>query len=178
MRVISGSKRGLKLQTPIGYGTRPTEDRVKENIFNILGQMFYDAKVMDLFSGTGQIGIEFLSRGAKSVIFVEKDKKVLKVLKENLNKASFKAEILEKDALLALNGVGNKFDYIYMDPPYDDSELYYEVAESIYKLDLLEEDGILVVEERTEAQHDFSEYFELIRNKKYGSTTIELWRKR
>lgn len=140
--------------------------------------MFYDAKVMDLFSGTGQIGIEFLSRGAESVTFIEKDKKVLKVLKENLNKASFKAKILETDALLALNSVGDKFDYIYMDPPYDDSELYYKVAESIYKLDLLEEDGILVVEERTEAQHDFSEYFELVRNKKYGSTTIELWRKR
>ncbi|MDY2987204.1 MAG: 16S rRNA (guanine(966)-N(2))-methyltransferase RsmD [Peptoniphilus sp.] len=178
MRVISGSKRGLKLQTPIGDGTRPTEDRVKENIFNILGQMFYDVKVMDLFSGTGQIGIEFLSRGAESVTFIEKDKKVLKVLKENLNKASFKAKILENDVLLALNSVGDKFDYIYMDPPYDDSELYYKVAEKVYKLDLLKENGILVVEERTENQHDFSEYFELIRNKKYGSTTIELWRKR
>lgn len=97
MRVISGNKRGLKLQTPIGDGTRPTEDRVKENIFNILGQMFYDSKVIDLFSGTGQIGIEFLSRGAEKVIFVEREKNVLKVLKENLAKASYKAKILEKD---------------------------------------------------------------------------------
>lgn len=178
MRVISGNKRGLKLQTPIGDGTRPTEDRVKENVFNILGQMFYDSKVIDLFSGTGQIGIEFLSRGAEKVIFVEREKNVLKVLKENLAKASYKAKILEKDVLVALDSIDGRFDYIYMDPPYDDEALYYKVAEKIYNLNLLEEDGVLVVEERTESQHDFSEYFEPIKNKKYGSTTIQFWRRR
>lgn len=178
MRVISGNKRGLKLKAPEGDKTRPTEDRVKENIFNSLGQIFYNSEVLDLFAGTGQIGIEFLSRGAKEVIFVEKDKKVISILKENLTKSGYSAKIIEKDTLIALKQLNLCFDYIFMDPPYDDAFLYKEVAENIFKYKLLKDEGILIVEERTADEHDFSHIFDFIKKKKYGSTTVTYWRKR
>lgn len=176
MRIISGSKRGLKLNSPEGENTRPTEDRIKENVFNILGQMFFDTKVLDLFAGTGQIGIEFLSRGAKEVIFVEKDKKVINILKQNLTKSGYSAKIVEKDVINILKELNTQFNYIYMDPPYNDRELYNKTAENIYLEKLLSEDGILIVEEKTGDEHDFSKYFELIKRKKYGSTTVGFWR--
>lgn len=176
MRIISGEKRGLKLITPEGEHTRPTEDRVKENVFNILGQSFYDTEVLDIFSGTGQMGIEFLSRGAAKLTCIENDKKTLKVLKQNLTKAKYSAKIMEKDAISALKELNTQYDFIYMDPPYDNNTLYEEAVKIIFENRLLKSQGILTIEERTGDNHDFSEFFELIKVKKYGSTTVGFWR--
>ncbi|WBW49579.1 16S rRNA (guanine(966)-N(2))-methyltransferase RsmD [Peptoniphilus equinus] len=173
MRVIAGQKRGLKLDSPQGVSTRPTEDRVKENVFNILGQQFFDAKVLDLFAGTGQIGIEFLSRGAAAATFVEKDPAAVKVLRHNLTKSGFDGTVVAADVVESLKRVKGTFDYIYMDPPYQDHDLYVNVAEAICQGEML--DGILIVENPSDHVHDLGDYFTLVKEKKYGSTTVSFW---
>lgn len=124
MRVISGILKGKKLQSFSSPKIRPTSDRVKESLFNILGNgLIEGAAVLDLFSGTGNLGIESLSRGAKSACFAEKDRESLKTLKANLNSCGLtdKADIISLDVLKALQLLeerGRPFDLIFLDPPY------------------------------------------------------------
>ena len=123
MRVIAGSARSLKLKTLEGIDTRPTTDRIKETLFNMIAPYLYDCEFLDLFAGSGGIGIEALSRGAKEAVFVEKNPKAMECIKENLKftRLEKKGITLTKDVLNALYQLeGDKvFDYIFMDPPYD-----------------------------------------------------------
>lgn len=122
MRVIAGTARSLPLKTPDGQDTRPTTDRIKETLFNMLQPYLYDAVFLDLFSGSGGIGIEALSRGARHAYFVENDRRALTCITENLQFTKFtqKATILRQDAVSALNRIHEHMvDVIYMDPPYD-----------------------------------------------------------
>ena len=136
MRVIAGSARSLKLKTPDGLDTRPTTDRIKETLFNIIGPTVYDSIFLDLFSGSGGIGIEALSRGAREAVFVENNPKAMRCIKDNLRftRLESKAVTITTDVMNALYRLeGEKiFDIIFMDPPYN-RELERKVLEYLSK---------------------------------------------
>ena len=122
MRVISGKVRGLKLNTPKNEDVRPTTDRVKESLFNIVSPYIMESDVLDLFAGTGSLGIECLSRGANKCVFVDVSKESISIVKSNIKKARVENEstVLNldfKDAINKLKIQNNKFDVIFMDPP-------------------------------------------------------------
>lgn len=149
MRVIAGSARRLPLKALKGSETRPTLDRVKETLFNILAPCIFDSIFLDLFAGSGAIGIEALSRGAKEAVFVENNPRAMACVKENLQftKLSHKACTVTKDALTALYQLeGEKiFDYIYIDPPYA-SGMEKAVLEYLANSRLVYEDTVIIVE--------------------------------
>ena len=148
MRVITGTARGRRLKTPDGMDIRPTTDNVKESVFNILQFDIEGRRVLDLFAGTGQLGIECLSRGAREVIFIDQSRDAVKIIKENLKTCGFTAPVLQQDALAYLGACG-KFDLIFVDPPYD-AELYAPVLEKINSIDILSDGGIILCEARRE----------------------------
>ena len=162
MRVIAGSAKRLQLKTVEGMETRPTTDRIKETLFNMISTYLADSYFLDLFSGSGAIGIEALSRGAACAVFVEQSKKASACIKENLQhtKLGDRAELYEMDVLHALARLEGKnhFDYIFMDPPYN--ELHEKrVLEYLRHSLLLAEDGVVIVEASIET--DFSYVTEL-----------------
>lgn len=116
MRVISGSARGRKLKSPENYDIRPTTDKVKESVFNIIQFDIEGRRVLDLFAGTGQLGIECLSRGAAEAVFVDGSRESVKIVKENLKSCGMSAPVFQEDALSFLRRAG-KFDLIFVDPP-------------------------------------------------------------
>ncbi len=148
MRVITGSARGRRLKTPEGQDIRPTTDNVKESVFNILQFDIEGRRVLDLFAGTGQLGIECLSRGAREAVFIDADRDAVKIVKENLKTCGFSAPVLQQDALSFLNNCG-KFDLVFVDPPYD-AGLYEPVLEKINSVDILSDGGIILCESRRE----------------------------
>jgi len=181
LRVISGKVRGLKLDTPKNLDVRPTTDRVKESLFNIINPYIRESNILDLFAGTGSLGIECLSRGAKNCIFVDKSKESIGIVKSNIKKARVENEstILNidfKDAVKRLSVQKQKFDVIFMDPPYYEN-MFIDCLKSIDELSLLKEDGLVVVE------HDTNDLFDdnigrlyKSREKKYGNTTITFYK--
>ncbi|MET3617382.1 16S rRNA (guanine(966)-N(2))-methyltransferase RsmD [Peptoniphilus olsenii] len=176
MRVISGSRRGLKLNAPKGLDTRPTSDKVKESVFNILGQNFPGAEVLDIFCGSGANGIEFLSRGAEVAYFLDNSDDAIKILKENLKKAKFSDyAVLLKGNIGKLKTLDIKFDYIYLDPPFDREDLYRKSLKIIYDFNLLKEDGSVVVEYATDIGIPDFYGFKKIKTRKYGNTSISIW---
>jgi 16S rRNA (guanine(966)-N(2))-methyltransferase RsmD len=148
MRVISGSARGRKLKTPETYDIRPTTDNVKESIFNIIQFDIEGRRILDLFAGTGQLGIECLSRGADSVVFIDQSKDAVKIVKDNLKTCGLNGTVLQQDSLGYLRSCG-KFDIVFIDPPYD-SGLYQSALEIINSVDILSDGGIIVCESRRE----------------------------
>jgi 16S rRNA (guanine966-N2)-methyltransferase len=148
MRVITGTARGRKLKAPENYDIRPTTDVVKEAVFNIVQFDVEGRRVLDLFAGTGQLGIETLSRGAESCIFVDSDKAATTIVRDNLKTCGLEGQVLQADALGYLDGCG-KFDLIFIDPPYD-SGLYDEVLQKINLVDILSDGGIIICESRRE----------------------------
>ena len=148
MRVITGSARGRRLKTPEGQDIRPTTDNVKEPVFNILQFDIEGRRGLDLFAGTGQLGIECLSRGAREAVFIDADRDAVKIVKENLKTCGFSAPVLQQDALSFLNNCG-KFDLVFIDPPYD-AGLYEPVLEKINSVDILSDGGIILCESRRE----------------------------
>ena len=148
MRVITGSARGRRLKTPKGDDVRPTTDNVKEALFNIIREDVEGRRVLDLFAGTGQLGIEALSRGAREAVFVDASPASLRIVKENLALCGFSAPVIRSDAVRFLRTCG-KFDLAFLDPPYD-SDLYETVLEAMNLFDILTEGGIIVAEARRE----------------------------
>lgn len=148
MRVITGKARGRKLREPKGMDIRPTTDMVKEAVFNILQFELEGARVLDLFAGTGQLGIEALSRGAAEAVFVDASSAAVRLVRENLSACGFEGRVIQGDALSVLRGLG-KFDVVFLDPPYDSGllEKALEIAENV---DLLAAGGIIVCESRRE----------------------------
>lgn len=148
MRVISGSARGTVLHSIEDISTRPTLDRVKESLFNIIQNYIEDTTVLDLFAGSGAIGIEFLSRRAKQVYFCDKSSKAVDMIEKNLKKTKLKekAIVYNKDYIDCINTVKNiKFDIIFLDPPYKE-EFALDAIEKISNLQLLKDDGIIIIE--------------------------------
>ena len=157
MRVIAGSARRLQLKTLDGIDTRPTTDRIKETLFNMIAPYIYDCMFLDLFSGSGGIGIGALSRGAREAVFVEKNPKAMACIKENLKftRLENKAITWNRDVMTALHQMEGKkaFDYIFMDPPYN-QELERGVLEYLSGSSLVYEDTVIIVEASRET--DFS----------------------
>lgn len=179
MRVISGNYRGRKLECVPGLEIRPTTDRVKENLFNIISPRLPYCRFLDLFSGSGSIGIEAISRGAEEVFFVDSDSESIKILKKNLEtlKIAEHIKIFHSDAMDALNGfAGNQtFDIIYLDPPYNKG-IYQSALKKIGKINILSEDGIIAVERNEhDAADSLPEELELVKEKKYGSTVLSFY---
>lgn len=178
MRVISGTARGLKLLAPEGMGTRPTTDRVKESVFNLLQPYIPTLSVLDLFSGSGAMGIEALSRSCSRCVFVDNNNEAIAIIRKNIEKArlSSSAEIVKSDALSYLDRCNIKFDIIFLDPPYNKG-LLQPVFDKIFASDLLRRDGIIVVETELNGELLVDERFDLIRQAKYGKTVISIYRR-
>ena len=148
MRVITGSARGRKLKTPENYDIRPTTDNVKESVFNIIQFDIEGRRLLDLFAGTGQLGIECLSRGASSAVFVDQSREAVKIVKDNLKACGLTGTVVQADAMSFLRTCG-KFDIIFVDPPYD-SDLYESVLNTVNSIDILSDGGIIICESRRE----------------------------
>lgn len=171
MRVITGTARGRRLRTPENYDIRPTTDNVKESLFNIIQFDVEGRKVLDLFAGTGQLGIECLSRGADSVVFVDESREAVNIVKDNLKTCGLSASVLQMDALSYLRGCG-KFDLIFVDPPYD-SNMYEEVLKIINSVDILSDGGIIICEARRERQlPEMTEPYRKLREYHYGKVKL------
>lgn len=179
MRVITGKARGVALKTPDGVLTRPTADRVKEALFSIIQFDLPGARVLDLFGGTGQLGIEALSRDAAFAVFVDEREAACKLIKENLKRTKLEqnARVVRSDYLAYLNGCREKFDIILLDPPY--AEIFLENAlNRITEIDILQSGGIIVCERPLgkELSLDFVGYSRS-KDYKYGKTLLTLYRK-
>ena len=172
MRIISGKYKGKKLDGFDIEGTRPTMDRVKESLFGIIQNNLKDSICLDLFAGSGSLGIEALSNGASIFYFVDKNKQILNILKNNL-KGIENSILIEKDYLMALEELKTKkFDIIFLDPPYK----YNLITPSIQKImefDMLNKDGIIVCEYENE---DIKCDLKLLKTKKYGSKNIKIYK--
>lgn len=179
MRVISGKARGIVLKTPEGLKTRPTADRVKEAIFSILQFELPGKTVLDLFGGTGQLGIEALSRGATHCTFVDESANACKLIKENLKRTDClqEARVIQSDYQNFLRKCNQKFDIILLDPPY--AEKFLENSLNlITEIDILQYGGIIVTERPLEKDLSFEfEGFSRSKEYKYGKTVITLFRK-
>lgn len=172
MRVIAGSARRLQLKTLEGIETRPTTDRIKETLFNMLAPYLYDCIFLDLFAGSGGIGIEALSRGAMEAVFVEKNPKAMQCVKENLSHTHLerKGMTMSTDVMTALYKLeGEKqFDYIFMDPPYG-QELEKRVLTYLSGSQLLAPEGVIIVETAKDTDFAYVEKlgFTIIKKKVY-----------
>lgn len=177
MRVISGKFRGRKLVCPEGLDVRPTTDRVKENLFNLLQFRIQNSVVLDLFSGSGALGIEAISRGAKEVWFADQSVKSIAYLKENLRNAEFEGGILTADFRAALERLsGKKFDLIFLDPPYSKG-LAEKAIEILVKNDMLPVGGVMVYEHLAAEPYEPISGIEIYDSRKYGQTELTLLRK-
>ena len=183
MRVIAGSAKSLPLKTPRQNTTRPTTDRIKETLFNIIAPYIPDCRFLDLFSGSGGIGIEALSRGAAEAVFVEQDRAALSVIRQNLRFTHLeeRARVIGSDVLKAVLSLKDEkpFDIIFMDPPYDHA-LERRVLESLQNSSCVKEDTWIIVE--ASAETDFSSLeslrYQLIREHTYGSNRHVFVKKR
>ena len=179
MRVISGRARGVVLKTPDGMNTRPTADRVKEALFSILQFDLPGTRVLDLFGGTGQLGIEAISRGAKRAVFVDAGEAPCKLIRENLRRAKMEGEgsVVRSDYLTYLSQCREKFDIIFLDPPY--AEVFLENAiKKISEIDILQSGGIIVAERPVEKELFLEiDGFKRSKDYKYGNTLLTFYRK-
>ena len=179
MRVITGKARGVQLKTPEGLQTRPTSDRVKEALFSIIQFDIPGTRVLDLFGGTGQLGIEALSRGAKSAVFVDAGEKACALIRENLRRCRMEGEgrVVRSDYLEFLSRCRETFDIVILDPPY--AEVFLENSlNKLGEIDILES-GAIIVAERPVDKPLFVEIPGFTRSKdyKYGNTLLTLYRK-
>ena len=167
MRVIAGSAKRLQLKTIDGLETRPTTDRIKETLFNMISHEIADSCFLDLFSGSGAIGIEALSRGARKAVFVEQNHKAMTCIRENLTftKLAKQAVLLEMDVVSALK---RQFDYIFMDPPYR-KMLEKQALEYLSASSILSEDAVVIIESSLDTEFSYVEElgFSVIKEKIY-----------
>ena len=180
MRIITGEYRGRRLESPAGYDVRPTSDKVKEAVFNIIMNEVWDATCVDLFAGTGNLGLEALSRGAKKCYFGDNSRESINLIKNNVKmcRAEDKSVIIAGDYSKILGRINEKVDIFLLDPPYQDG-LYENCLEIIDSLDLLSEEGIIV------AEHGVRDYvpetvgsLEIIKERKYGKIMVTIYAKK
>lgn len=183
MRIISGSARGTNIKAPAGLDTRPVTDKIRQSLFNIWQFDIPDSRFLDLFSGSGSMGLEALSRGAKEVIMVEKGKEAAKVIIDNIKTCHFEnknQQLYQEDVFTVipkLKAQNKKFDFIYLDPPYTVDEIFHPVMEALGDGELLDPDGILVI--RTKKEKDMRDEYgnlEKYREKVYGISKAHFYR--
>ena len=179
MRVIAGTARSVPLKAREGLDTRPTTDRVKEAIFNIIQFEIEGRSVLDLFGGSGQMAIEALSRGAKDAVILDQSPEAIAIIRENLSRTRLadRAQVVRGDYLAYLNACKRQFHLIFLDPPY--AEKFLEIAiQRISEIDILKSGGI-IVSERPAGKPLEAEYPGMLRSRdyRYGKTVITLFRK-
>jgi 16S rRNA (guanine966-N2)-methyltransferase len=175
MRIIAGERKGHTIFAPKGLDTRPTSDRVRENVFNIVAPWVEGARVLDLYAGSGAMGLEALSRGASRAVFVERDDAAARTIEQNLDKLRLPGTVLRRDAvnvLAAEAGAGRKYDLVLVDPPYD---MYTDLQPQLarYLPAVLAEDGLVVVE--TDARVEPELPLAQRTSRKYGSARITVY---
>ena len=179
MKIISGKYKGRVLEGFDIAGTRPTMDRVKESLFAMIQSYLEDATVLDLFAGSGNLGIEALSEGAQEIYLVDKNKKACQVIKRNINKIGIEASDIfcgdYKSALKKYQEQSIKFDIIFLDPPYQ-TDLVKKSIEIIEKYELLSKSGIIVAESNTLDKIIYSDKLEIVKSKKYGDKVVAILR--
>jgi len=179
MRVITGSARGTRLIAPKGMDTRPTMDQVKEGLFSAIQFEIEGRRALDLFAGSGQLGIEALSRGAAGAVFVDAQKEACDVIRRNLEKTKFsdRAGVVQSDYASYLSGCRQKFDLVFLDPPYAENFLENSLK-IISEIDILSESGIIICERPNEKQLSagFSGLVRF-RDYRYGKTAVTIFRK-
>ena len=173
MRVIAGSAKHLNLKTIEGMDTRPTTDRIKETLFNMIQTDIPGCRFLDLFSGSGAIGIEALSRGARRCYFVEQAKEAVACIRQNLDATHLgqKAVVMDCDVLAAigrLKGKEKPFDFIFMDPPYN-KNFEFHVLDELRQMDYIDDHTVIIVEASKETSFDYLDQFgyEMIKRKEY-----------
>jgi 16S rRNA (guanine(966)-N(2))-methyltransferase RsmD len=184
MRIIAGTARGAKLETPDGEDTRPTLERVKENFFNAINFELEDAKVLDLFAGSGQLGLEALSRGARECIFVDSSAECIDIIRKNAQKAKLydRCNILRSEYSEYLSGVRkrrefDKFDIVFLDPPYkDNARIIKEVIKRMLKHDFISGGGMFICEAESAPELDAESAARIIKTRayKYGRAVITI----
>ena len=176
MRVIAGKYKGRTLFSPKDQSVRPTTDRIKENVFNLLQGRMSGAAFLDLFGGSGAMSVEALSRGAARAVVVDASRESVALIKKNFQKVGVgkEGQILELSYELALKRLaGEKFDIVYLDPPYR-ADYYEDILTGILSCDVLAADGVVVFEHATERPFPEVEGFVTFDRRKYGSVTLEL----
>ena len=177
MRIIAGTRKGARFAAPKGAGTRPTGDRVREAAFNLIGPVD-DATVLDLYAGSGAMGLEALSRGARRCVFVESDRAACRVIQANLEKLRLTGAVVRcGDALSALreeSASGRRYDLMLVDPPYSEYASSLQMALSDLIPGVLAPDGLVVVE--TGAKTEVELPLELVTSRRYGSSRLTLFR--
>lgn len=175
MRIISGKAKGRNIKAPEGYDTRPVTDKIRQSLFNIWQWDIQGCDFLDLFSGSGSMGIEAMSRGANRVIMVEKADKAVKVIKENITSCQLqdvKHTVYAEDVFTVIEKLkmaGDTFDIIYLDPPYTVDEIFHPVMEALGQANLLKENGLLVIRTRKEKEmNDVYGNLKKYREKVYG----------
>lgn len=182
MRVISGLRKGHKLKAPKGLKVRPTEDRIKESLFNILGPINENNIVLDAFGGTGSIGIEFLSRGAQKCYFVDNSKESIDIINENIEHTKFLSQsiVIKNDIMFEIDNFASKqllFNYIYLDPPFRQEGLIHNILEKINKSKILNSNGIIIIEHEKELNLDDDiDNFKKFDYRNYGSKSLSFYR--
>ncbi|MEK6657926.1 MAG: 16S rRNA (guanine(966)-N(2))-methyltransferase RsmD [Nitrospirota bacterium] len=180
MRVVGGIAKGRRLKSLKGLNIRPTSDKVKESIFNILGNKIVDAVFLDLCAGAGGIGIEALSRGAKETVLVENTQRAVKLIKGNLLLCNLEkdSKVVCNDAVRFLEDSDKRFDIIFFDPPYK-SDLFEKAMAVFDRKELLNNNGILIIEHnsRTVLPEETNSLI-LLKKYKYGDTTLSLYKER
>ena len=178
MRIIAGTARGRKIEAPEGKNTRPTLDRVRENLFNILQMKIRGSRILDLFAGSGALSIEALSRGAESATLVDSDRNANRIQKKNLESLGFagQAEVMLRDwkqAAAELIRDGRQYDLVFLDPPYRMTDLR-DVFTTLEKL--LEDDGLVVLEHEAKAEVTAGEAFTETDRRQWGYCGISFYR--
>ena len=171
MRIIAGLAKGRRLRGPEGEGTRPMMDRVREALFSSLGPLVEDAEVLDLFAGSGSIGLEALSRGAGRVVFVERGRKALAALRGNVSAVGLGGEIVPGDVSRHLAETVDRFDLVFVDPPYDVPLAFVEEVLAMVK-DRLRTGGVAVVHRRADTGTPDVPGLEMVDRRRYGDTEI------
>lgn len=179
MRVISGTAKGVSLKTPSGMETRPTTDRVKEAVFSIIQFHIPGARILDLFGGTGQLGIEALSRGGNSAVFVDRREEACALIRENLRRTKLEgsARVVRSDYQTYLKRTRENFDIIFLDPPYGEDFLENSLIR-ITEIDILQSGGIIVAERPLGKELSLDlPGFSKSRDYKYGNTLIAVYQR-
>jgi 16S rRNA (guanine(966)-N(2))-methyltransferase RsmD len=179
MRVITGTARGKRLAELEGMETRPTTDRVKEGLFNAIQFDIEGRRVLDLFAGTGQLGIECLSRGAESCVFVDQRRDAVAVIRQNLKTTGLErqARVIQGDSLRALSSQRQQFHLIFLDPPYD-TQLLETALKTIADIDILSENGIIICESPAEKElPELEAPYRKDKSYRYGKIKVTLYRK-
>ena len=183
MRIIAGDARGRHIEAPKGMDTRPVTDKIRQALFNIWQFRIPDSSFLDLFSGSGSMGLEALSRHAKHVVMVEKGKEAAGIIRKNLKTCHFEnrdTQVKEQDvfeAIQQLQNQGQHFDLIYLDPPYTQDDIFHPVMEALGRASLLRHDGEVVIRTRKEKKMN-EQYGDLkkFREKTWGISTAHFYR--